>query len=1079
MFEQFPDQFSYSDLEKSILTFWEEHEIFHKSVTQRDPGKSYTFYEGPPTVNGKPGIHHVMARTLKDVVCRYKTLTGYQVHRKAGWDTHGLPVEMTLEKDLGFTQKSDIETYGVAEFNKRAKELINHHIDMDEGWRSLTRRMGYWVDLNDAYITCENSYIESVWWALSEYHRKGLIYRGFKIVPQCPHCETPLSSHEVALGYRDVRDMNLYVMFRLRDEEAAVLVWTTTPWTLISNVALAVNPGIDYVRIRTAEHGVLYLAEARLAAIREEYEVLDRFKGADLVGRSYEPLFRAFVEERDGVLVAREYNPVLGWFGTEKPAWYIVAGDFVTTEDGSGVVHLAPAFGVDDYEMLRVNDLPFVNAVTPGGRFADVVEGYAGRLVKTISFASHTEDGADPDIVIALKQAGRVYRSSKDYEHSYPHCWRCDNPLIYYARDSWYIETTSYARRMIELNEEINWYPPETGSGRFGNWLEENKDWSLSRDRYWGSPLPIWVAEEGNDTICIGSIDALLEGWIDDGDGRRHPTREEVDLHKPFVDTVYFVRDGVTYRRTPELIDVWFDSGAMPFAQFHYPFENRDRFEQNFPADFISEGIDQTRGWFYTLHAIAVALFDRPAFRNVIVNELILDKEGRKMSKKLGNGVDPFMVIERHGADAARWYLIVNSPPWRQTMFNETDIEFIQKNFFRALINTYQFFALYANIDGFTGVEAEIAIKDRPEIDQWILTELADLEREYRAAMEGYDLTPAARAISDFTVDQLSNWYVRRNRRRFWKGEMSQDKLSAYQTLGRCLLQLTQLMSPFAPFLAETMYQKLRPLLQEAPESVHLTLLPEPGEIDMALKERMRHAQRVVALARFLREKSRQKTRQPLSRIIVASSAESTRRDVEAMRDVILEETNIKELEFIEGSSEIVQKTAKPNFKVIGPKFGRQASAVAAAIRELTAEHIDELDRSGTITIATPAGEVPVTRDDVEIQYQDIEGWTVGADGDIVVALDTRLTEQLEDEGLARELVSSIQKLRKQEGLEVTDRIVLTIATDSPRLREAIVRTKSYIVTETLAADCMQVSASAGTVLTINDHACTVCITKA
>ncbi|MDH7516200.1 MAG: isoleucine--tRNA ligase, partial [Bacteroidota bacterium] len=861
MFEPLPENVSFPELEKDILTFWKRNDIFRKSVEQRDPARSFTFYEGPPTANGRPGIHHVFARTIKDLVCRYKAMTGYRVHRKAGWDTHGLPVEIALEKELGFTQKSDIEKYGIERFNARARALVMHHIEMEGGWRTLTERMAYWVDLDDAYITCTNEYIESVWWAISELFRKGLIYKGFKIVPQCPHCETPLSSHELALGYKDVQDMNVYVKFRVRGEDADFLVWTTTPWTLIANVALAVHPDAVYVRADVEGHGVLYLAKERLSVLTGPYRVLGEMKGSALVGKEYEPLFT--------------YLPV------DRKAYYIVGGDFVTTDEGSGIVHIAPAFGLDDYETMVRYDLPFLLPVTPGGRFTRDVTDFAGRLVKTIRFEDTVEEGADPDILYHLKRNGRLYRSSKDYLHSYPYCWRCDNPLIYYARDSWYIRTTAFAERMRELNRSINWYPPEVGSGRFGNWLEENKDWALSRDRYWGTPLPIWVAEDGSDAFCIGSIGELMEGFIERDGVRVHPEPGEIDLHKPFVDTIVFEQAGKTYRRTPELIDVWFDSGAMPFAQFHYPFERRDVFERNFPADFICEGIDQTRGWFYTLHAIATALFDAPAFRNVIVNELILDKDGQKMSKRLGNVVDPFEVIERYGADTTRWYLTTSSPPWRQKKFNwvETapgskeyrapDLEDIQKNYFRALTNVYRFFSLYANIDGFAPGAPPVPLERRPEIDRWILTELHALVAEYRTEMEGYNVTAAARAVSAFSVDQLSNWYVRRNRRRFWKGEMSEDKLSAYQTLYECLLTVAQLTAPFTPFLSEVIYLRLTAGVDAAAESVHLTLLPEPGFIDEELKRRMRNAQRVVSLTRGLREKTRLKVRQPLSRILV------------------------------------------------------------------------------------------------------------------------------------------------------------------------------------------------------------------
>jgi isoleucyl-tRNA synthetase len=1061
MFQPFPDSLSYPSLEHDVLDFWKQHDIFTKSIEQRDADRGFTFYEGPPTVNGKPGIHHVMGRTLKDVVCRYKTMSGYRVHRKAGWDTHGLPVEIALEKELDFTQKSDIERYGVAEFNAKAKELVYHHIEMKEGWRTLTERMGYWVNLDDPYITCTNDYIESVWWALSEFYRKGLIYKGFKIVPQCPHCETPLSSHELALGYKDVNDMNVYVKFRVKDEDANFLVWTTTPWTLISNVALAVHPNVTYVKVRTEEHGVLYLAEARLGVLTGEVEVLETLKGEALLGREYEPLF-TYVE-------------------VDRKAWFIVAGDFVTTEDGSGIVHIAPAFGVDDYEMLKKYDLPFVLPVTPGGRFTDEVTDFAGRLVKTLSFDEKTEAGADPDIIKMLKGNGRILRSSKDYLHSYPHCWRCDNPLIYYARDSWYIRTTEYAQRMMELNATINWYPPEVGSGRFGNWLEENKDWSLSRDRYWGTPLPIWVAEDGSDHFCIGSIDELLGGFIEQDGGRVTPRREDLDLHKPFVDSIVFERNGVLYRRTPELIDVWFDSGAMPFAQFHYPFENRDLFERNFPADFISEGIDQTRGWFYTLHAISSALFDKPAFKNLLVNELVLDAQGRKMSKRLGNTVDPFAVIGAYGADATRWFLTTASPPWRQTKFAEADIKDVQNNFFRALVNTYQFFVMYANIDGFSADAPEVPLVARPEIDQWILTELHSLVEEFRAEMDGYDLTAAARAVSTFTVDQLSNWYVRRNRRRFWKGEMSDDKLSAYQTLHRCLVTIAQLMAPFAPFLSDALYGRLTAGLPGAVESVHLCLLPEVGEINRELKDRMRHAQRVVFLARGLREKTRMKVRQPLAKLIVATHNKQTKIDIRLMEDVIREETNIRAVEIIDSDSDLVVKKARPVFKAIGPKFGKLMNPVVARIKEFSKADIEAMERDGALTVEIAGEPVALTREDVEIIHEDIQGLTIGTDDDLVVALDTTLTDELINEGIAREFVNRIQNLRKEKGFEVVDRIAILYHTSEPKLRAALEATAPYIQHETLAVKLLaaDIPDSSADELVINDLIVTVYVTNA
>ncbi len=878
MFKQFDEKISYPKIEESILKFWNEHQIFEKSVSLRPESKPFTFYEGPPTVNGRPGIHHVMARALKDLVCRYKTMKGFQVHRKAGWDTHGLPIEIALEKELDFTQKSDIEKYGVAAFNKKAKDLVYHHIEMKEGWRTLTERMGYWINLDDPYITCTNEYIESVWWALSEYFKKGLIYKGFKIVPQCPHCETPLSSHELALGYDEVQDPNVYVKFKLRDEDASVLVWTTTPWTLISNVALAVGTDIDYVKIKTEKHGVMYLAEARLSVIKEEYELLEKLKGSALLNREYEPLY--------------SYIPV------DKKAWYIIPGDFVSTEDGSGVVHIAPAFGADDYEVSKKFNLPFVQPVTKSGRFTEEVKDFAGRLVKTIQFDTHEEKGVDPDVIRNLKERGLIFRAGNDYTHSYPHCWRCDNPLIYYARDSWYIRTTDVAKRMIELNNTINWCPPEVGSGRFGNWLEENKDWSLSRDRYWGTPLPIWLDDDGN-MFVIGSINELKEGFVE-RDGKNISVKNlpasEIDLHKPFVDEVKFVRNGKIYKRTPELIDVWFDSGAMPFAQFHYPFENQELFKESYPSDFICEGIDQTRGWFYTLHAIGTMLFDSVTYKNLIVNELILDKNGQKMSKSRGNTVDPFQLFNKYGADATRWYLVTTSPPWKPTLFDEEGMAEVQRKFFGTLVNTYNFFVLYANIDKFDFSEHAVPYNERPEIDRWIISKLNSLVKEYDELMENYDVTKAARQVSSFTINQLSNWYVRRSRRRFWKSEINKNKLSAYQTLYECLVTVAKLTSPFAPFIAEELYQNLNSVTKkENFESVHLANFPATTYSEPELEVKMDIAQRIVFLTRSIRAKNNLKVRQPLLKIMVAID-KSKKDALEKMKDVILEEVNIKEL---------------------------------------------------------------------------------------------------------------------------------------------------------------------------------------
>lgn len=1037
MFKQFDEKISYPEIEERILKFWQENKIFEKSILLRDENKSFTFYEGPPTVNGKPGIHHVMARTLKDLVCRYKTMKGFRVQRKAGWDTHGLPIEIALEKDLGFTQKSDIEKYGVAAFNNKAKELVYHHIEMKEGWRTLTERMGYWINLDDPYITCTNEYIESVWWALSEYFKKGLIYKGFKIVPQCPHCETPLSSHELALGYKDVQDPNVYVKFKLKDEDASILVWTTTPWTLISNVALAVGPEIDYVKIKNEKHGILYLAKARLSVIKEDYTILEELKGVDLLNREYEPLFN--------------YIPV------NKRAWYIVAGDFVSIEDGSGVVHIAPAFGADDYEVSKKYDLPFIQPVTKSGRFTDEIVDFAGRLMKTIQFETHEEKGVDPDIIRNLKERGLIYRATNDYLHSYPHCWRCDNPLIYYARDSWYIRTTQVAQRMIELNKTINWYPPEVGSGRFGNWLEENKDWSLSRDRYWGTPLPIWLSDDG-DMFAVGSIAELKEGFVE-RNGKRISVKdlpeEEIDLHKPFVDEVKFERNGKIYKRTPELIDVWFDSGAMPFAQFHYPFENVEVFKKNYPADFICEGIDQTRGWFYTLHAIGTMLFDSVTFKNLIVNELILDKEGQKMSKSRGNTVDPFALFEKYGADATRWYLVTTSPPWKPTLFDEEGVLEVQRKFFGTLINTYSFFALYANIDKFNFSEELIPYEERPEIDRWIISKLSSLVKEYEELMDNYDVTKAARQVSNFTIDQLSNWYVRRSRRRFWKSEINKNKLSAYQTLYECLATVAKLTAPFAPFIAEELYQNLNSITKKDKyESVHLSDFPKPSYFEKELEEKMDIAQRVVYLTRSMRAKHNLKVRQPLKKIMVV--VDKNKQDaLQKMKDVILEEVNIKELIILEDDSSIVNKTAKPNFKVVGPKYGKLVKALTNAIKELDKNSIAELEKSGKLDLTIDGKNIQITKEDVEIVSHEIEGWLVESEEGVTVAIDTELTEELIAEGYAREFVNRVQNMRKDAGFDVVDRIYVYLKADEKFLNY-IQKFYDYIASEVLAESIQQ-----------------------
>lgn len=1082
MFPQLPERLNYNEHEKDILAFWRDADIFKRSVESRPADKTWIFNEGPPTVNGVPGIHHVFSRTLKDMFCRYSTMLGYRVARKGGWDTHGLPVEIALEKQLGLKEKGEIETkIGVANFNRMAREFVYEHINREGGWNELTELMAYWVDLKNPYITCTNEYIESVWWALSEFHAKGLIYRGFKIVPQCPHCETPLSSHELAQGYADVRDPSLYVKIAIPagqstasgfsiPENSFFLVWTTTPWTLISNVALAVGTDIDYVLVHDPESGQHYiLAAARREALDPNgaWQVEQTFKGSDLERLRYERLF--------------DYVPA------EKDAFYVTIGGFVSTEDGTGIVHIAPAFGQDDYEISQRYDLPVMQPVTPGGHFTDVVTDFAGRAVKTIRFEDRVEEGVDKDIVIALKKRGQVLKSSNDYLHSYPHCWRCDNPLIYYARDSWYIRTTQFARRMIEQNNTVNWQPPEIGSGRFGNWLEENKDWSLSRDRYWGTPLPIWVNQEDpNDIFAVGSIEELMKGEYEREDGTLVPMSEvadQIDLHKPFVDHVLFRRDGRVYRRTPELIDVWFDSGAAPFAQWHYPFENREEFPKLFPADYICEGIDQTRGWFYTLHAISTALFDSPSSKNILVNGHLLDREGRKMSKRLGNTVDPFEMIRKYGADAVRWYMITSSPPWRSMLFNEADIPRTVMADFTTLNNVYNFFALYANIDGFTYAGPRIPVRERAELDRWILSAMNTMVREYRVLMDAFEPTRSMRLVTEFTVEQLSNWYVRRNRRRFWKGEMSSDKAAAYQTLYECLVTIAKLMAPLAPFLSDRLFRDLNGAtgLEDA-ESVHLALIPEVQEdaIDADLERRMERAQGAVALARMLREKARLKVRQPLRRLLIPVMNDTEREDYRAVEEIIKDELNVKQVEYVtsEEQSGIVRMKAKANFKVIGPKYGKSAKNAAAAITGLTASQITELQRSGSLTLTDGNDTFALLPEDIEVIHEDIEGWLVASEGTLTVALDTELDEELIHEGLAREFVNRVQNLRKDSGLEPTDRIRLSYASEE-ELARALESQRTYIMDETLAVEFgSSLSSDAMLEVDLNGHTCRIAVER-
>jgi isoleucyl-tRNA synthetase len=1049
--EKFPEYSTgipYSTVEKEVLAYWNDHRIFRKSLEERSAAKVFSFYEGPPTVNGKPGVHHVFSRTIKDVVCRYKTMQGYQVPRKAGWDTHGLPVEIAVEKKLGLKNKSQVVEYGEGEFNSEARALVYHHIDDNrEGWGKLTEQMGYWVDMDRPYITCTNDYMESVWWALKTIFDKGLIYKDYKIVPQDPKSETVLSSHELALGYKEVSDPSIYVKFRIRDSQESFLVWTTTPWTLISNVALCTGADIDYVKVRHSVTGeVLILARSRLQVLTERdengaslWQVTGTVKGRELEGIGYEPLFT--------------------YQQPQKRCWYVTTGSFVSTEDGTGIVHIAPAFGADDYELARQYDLPMLQPVARNGCFTAEIPDYDGMFFKD----------ADPLIIRQLKDAGKLYRR-ETITHTYPFSWRYDVPVIYYARESWYIRTTALAGRMVELNKTINWCPPEIGSGRFGNWLEENKDWALSRERFWGTPLPVWVAEDfaiGDDIssgrmFAVGSVAELREGFIDIG-AERHLLGDaldrglvELDLHKPFVDRIYFIREGRRFNRTPELVDVWFDSGSMPFAQLHYPFENRDVFEKTFPADFIAEGVDQTRGWFYTMHAIATLIFDTVAYRNLVVNGHILDREGQKMSKSKGNVVDPFETMQRYGADSLRWYLLVSSPPWRPKSFNTAEIEEEQRRFFRAFINSYNFFVLYANVDAFTYTEPDIPAGERSELDRWVLSCLNTLVAGVTRRMEQYDLTGAVRLIGDFTVDDLSNWYIRRSRKRFWKSEMGPDKLAAYQTLYTCLMTTAKLLAPFTPFIAEKIYLNLNAVSNRDPwESVHLATFPSVEEslTDKPLEQRMKKAQTVTSLVRTMREKASIKVRQPLKRIMLAVDDAAMRGEYELVAGIIVDEVNVQKIEYIEDEGTVISKKVKPNFKTLGPRYGKDMKVLADAIRLMTHRQIALIEKEGRLTLDFDGRVFELERQDVEIMHEDIEGWLVASDEaqGIMVALDTEMNEELLMLGLARELVSRIQSLRKESGLEITDRIRLKVS-GSDKLLDAVERNDAYIKDETLAS---------------------------
>jgi isoleucyl-tRNA synthetase len=1011
-------------LEKAVLEFWGKNGIFEKSVSSRPENRPFVFYEGPPTANGKPGIHHVISRSIKDFVCRYKTMQGFRVDRMAGWDTHGLPVEIEIEKELGISHKDQIESYGVDRFNKKCRESVFRYV---KEWNELTRRMGYWVDLEHPYITYTNDYIESVWWLLSEMWKKGFLYQGFKILTYCPRCETALSSHETSLGYQEVTERAVTIKFPVDGEKNKyILAWTTTPWTLPGNVALAAGPEIDYVEVeqeRGGEKEVLVLAEARLSMLKGEHRIMRQIKGRDMNGWKYRPLFD-FLNLSDGT----------------HPAYYVAMADFVNTDDGTGIVHTAVMYGEDDYRLGLRLGLPARHTVDEKGCFNDLVPPWKGLPVKS----PETEQ----KIIDYLRSRNELYREEK-YTHSYPHCWRCKSPLLYYAKKSWYIKTTAVKERLIENNKRIQWFPREVGEGRFGQWLENNIDWAISRDRYWGTPLNIWICGSCKKEQAVEGMEAL----------KRLSGAEKIeDLHKPHIDqiTIPCPHCRGIMKRTPEVIDCWFDSGAMPYASYHHPFSRDGRFEKHFPADFISEGIDQTRGWFYSLLAISTIISDTPAYKNCVSIELILDMQGQKMSKSLGNTVDPFKIINKEGADPLRWYLYTVSPPWIPTRFDEEGIREVKRKFLGTLLNTYGFFVLYANIDGFEYQGKPIPVDSRPEIDRWLVSSLNALIARTRLHLGRYDVTKATRGIQDFVMDDLSNWYVRRNRRRFWKSEMGDDKQSAYQTLFESLLALSKLIAPFAPFLAENMYRNLNSNGIEPHESVHLSAYPEPENPlyrfrDESLEKRMQTARDVVSLCRTARNDAQIKVRQPLENAVVAIPDAEARKAVSSLEKLILEEINVRKLEPVEDTSLILEKHAKPLFKKLGPKFGSQVNQVSEIIRNFSAEDVGKLEKGESVHIGLDGGKHgDVTLQDVEITTEARRGYAVQSDGNVTIALKTGLTEDLVAEGLARELVNRIQNMRKDAGFKVTDRIRV-FYTASATLKRAV-HLKEHLISEEVLA---------------------------
>ena len=1066
-----------SSINKDILRLWEKDSTFKKSLENRNQEKNFVFYEGPPSANGMPGIHHVIARTIKDLFCRYKTLKGFRVNRKAGWDTHGLPVELGVEKELGITKEDIGKKISVKDYNKACRINVMKY---QKTWEKITDEMGYWVDMNNPYLTYDNKYIESVWWLLKELHKKGLLYKGHTIQPFSPKAGTGLSTHELNQPgcYRNIKDTSAVAQFKIINNDKSsflfsksnnpvfFIAWTTTPWTLPSNTALAVGKKIKYLLVKTVNQytgeviAIILAKELLLKFFNKEKEgsnldnftvgtkelpfvILDEFDGSSLVGITYDQLLKYAVPE-DG------------------DAFKVLSGDFVTTEDGTGVVHLAPSFGADDNRVAKQNNIGSLTLVDEQGRFTKEVTDFCGQYVKEEYYDKNEKKPklpVDVQIVIKLKENGLLFRSEK-YEHSYPHCWRTDKPILYYPLDSWFVKTTEHRKRMLELNKTINWKPSSTGEGRFGNWLENLVDWNLSRSRFWGIPLPIWRTEDGEEEICVGSIKELrneIEKSIKAGYMKSNPLENFnpddfsktnyslFDLHKPYVDDLVLVSSsGMIMRRELDLIDVWFDSGSMPYAQLHYPFENKSLFKNTFPADFIAEGVDQTRGWFFTLHAISTLLFDSVAYKNVVSNGLVLDKEGNKMSKRLGNAIDPFEILNKHGADAARWYMISNAQPWDNLKFDEEGILEVRRKFFGTLYNAYSFFALYANIDNYSYVKGECPVEQRDKTDKWIISELNSLIKEVGINYENYEPTKTSRLIQDFVVNKLSNWYIRLNRRRFWKGEYNADKKNAYSTLFECLNTIAIISCPIAPFYMDNLYQDLH----KKSSSVHLSDFPlsKSDYINQELENQMQLAQKISSSILSLRKKEKIRVRQPLSTALIAPSSKKIKKSIVETQNIILNETNLKKLEFIDEDSNLLSKRARPNFKVLGPKYGNKIGEICAQIKELSPKQIKALEQKEKLSLNT--GDI-ILLEDVDVVSEEITGYSLSVNDSFSVALDVSLSEELKQEGLAREFVNRIQSLRKEKGFLVTDRICLNLEKND-KLELAINNNLEYICNETL-----------------------------